>query len=177
MRRAAELAVGVVILSVGVGCSGSKDVDPLDPGLVRDLAVAQGSAGGDAHAGSYQLTLEVDSCDCPSVEFQGQTIDLCTISNVGALNTELSQGSGVLAIDSAIGLFTGAIESDDSFVVAGITDLSTLAGPLESLRRMDGEFSSDGNSAEGWAGQRLMGELVDQRIDCRWIGSFALNRI
>lgn len=175
MRKLA-LGIAILILSVGAGCTGDEPVDPLDPELVRDLSVAQGSASGDAHAGGYELTLEVDECDCPSLEYQGQTIDLCTISSVGTLNTEVSQGSGVLALDTAIGLFTGAIETDDSFVVAGITDLSTLAGPLESLRRMDGEFSSDGNSAEGWAGQRLMGELVDRRIDCRWIGSFALAR-
>lgn len=176
---ATSLAAGIAaaILAVGVGCGeGSEPIDPLDPELVRELALAQGSASGDAHAGSYQLQLEVDHCDCPSVSYEGQTIDLCTISSADALTTELSQGSGVLAISTAIGLFTGAIETNDSFVVAGITDLSTLAGPLESLRRMDGQFSGDGDSAEGWAGQRLLGELADQSIDCRWIGSFALTR-
>jgi hypothetical protein len=169
--------IAAVILTVGAGCGdGSEPIDPLDPELVRELAVAQGSASGDAHAGSHELTLRLDSCDCPSVEYEGQSIDLCTIGSVGTLAAELSEGSGVLAISTELGLFTGAIEANGSFVVAGITDLSTLVGPLEAVRRMDGNFSDAGDSAEGWAGQRLIGELPNQSIDCRWIGSFALAR-
>ena len=169
--------IAAVILAVGAGCGdGSEPIDPLDPELIHELAVAQGSASGDAHTGSYELALMLDSCDCPSVEYQGQSIDLCMISGLETIAAELGEGSGALAISTEFGLFTGAIEANGSFVVAGINDLSTLVGPLESVHRMDGKFSTAGDSAEGWAGQRLIGELANQSIDCRWIGSFALAR-
>ena len=167
-------AVTAALLTLSAGC-GSDPVDPLDPELVRELSLEQGTASGDAHAGNFTLHLAVDRCDCPSFEYQGQSVDLCLISEVGNTYANLAEGSGVLVMSSAIGLVTGAIETDSSFVVAGIEDLSTLAGPLESLKRMDGQFSDD-DSAEGWVGQRVIGEVPGQSIDCRWIGSFALTR-
>lgn len=169
-------AIAAVFLTVSAACgSGSESIDPLDPELVHELTRAQGTASGDARSGIFELQFSIDTCDCPILEVERQTIDLCTISS-GTFTSELNEGSGALAISTQAGLFTGAIELDDSFVVAGITDLTTLAGPLESLRRMDGQFSSDDDSAQGWAGQRLIGEIPGQTIDCRWIGSFALMR-
>jgi hypothetical protein len=173
MRGRTSLAL---LLAVGAGCgAGSEPVDPLDRELVRELSLAQGTASGDAHSGSFELQLSVDACDCPSLEVDGETVDLCTIAEFGSVQTELLEGSGVLAISSPVA-FTGAIETDGSFVIAGIEDLSTVAGPLESIRRMDGQFSDD-DSAQGWVGQRVVGEIPGQDIDCRWTGSFVLTRM
>lgn len=176
MRRRPLVSVIACALAstVGAGCEAGSEDDPLDVERVRELARDQGSANTDAHTGYHTLLLSMASCDCPRIEYQGQTLDLCTIQTIGAVTAELGEADGMLAMSTPLGLFTGAIEQDGSFVVAGITDLSTLAGPLEWVRRFDGEFASDG-SAEGWAGQRLIGELPDRRIDCRWIGSFALT--
>lgn len=169
----------VWILAFGAGCSpGSEPLDPLDRELIAELATAQGSASGDARSGAFTIAFTTDSCDCPSVEFDAQTIDLCTLVSLGELPAELVEGSGFLGIsnEGLALLLTGAIESDGSFIVAGTQDISTLASPLEALRRMDGQFSPSNDLAEGWAGQRLLGELATQAIDCRWTGSFVATR-
>ena len=44
------------------------------------------------------------------------------------------------------------------------------------LRRMDGEFTDQDDSAEGWAGQPSLGELAGEVIDCRWIGSLVATK-
>jgi hypothetical protein len=72
-------------------------------------------------------------------------------------------------------VLSGAIESDESFSVAAVHDASTLAGPLESLARIDGRFTGD--SVEGWAGQRLIGEVNGVEFDCRWLGDFVGARL
>ena len=42
-------AIAAVILAVGAACgSSSEPLDPLDPELVRELALAQGTGSGDA---------------------------------------------------------------------------------------------------------------------------------
>lgn len=167
-------AVAAVLLTFGAGCE-SEPVDPLDPELIHELAIERGTASGDARSGSYDFALAVDTCDCPTFDYQGQPFDLCQLREVGNIHAELTESDGALVMTSAFGLFTGAIEADGSFVVTGVEDLSTAAGPLEWLHRIDGQFSSD-DSAAGWLGQRLIGEVPGQRIDCRWIGSFALTR-
>jgi hypothetical protein len=166
----------LAILAVGAACeSGSGPIDPLDRELIQELAIAQGAAGGNARSGFYSIQLEPDECDCPSIELDDQTIDPCVAAN---FNAELSEANGVLALSavSVLGLMTGAIEADGSFVIAGIHDLSTAAGTLEALRRMDGQFATDDDAAEGWVGQRLIGEIPGQTIDCRWTGTFVASR-
>lgn len=165
-------------LAVGVACTptSSADQDPLDPALIHELALAQGSAQGDARSGPWTFEFNEQSCDCPSFEIDGEQLDLCKLASFATLEVELLEGSGLLGISAPqvpeFGLLTGAIEADGSFVVAGTQDLSNLAGSLEALRRMDGRFSADDALAEGWVGQRLIGEVPGQAIDCRWIGGF-----
>jgi hypothetical protein len=174
--RDAVRVVGAVILAVGAACEGrSEPVDPLDPELVRELSQAQGTGSGTAHELGFELQVSQEACDCPTLEVEGETVDVCTLAQFGSLQADLSQGSGVLAISSASTLFTGAIQADGSFVIGGILNLATAAGPLESIHRMDGQFSGD-DSAEGWAGQRLLGEIASEDFDCRWTGSFVLTR-
>lgn len=174
MRR----PVVAALLTLCVGCaSNSEPADPLDRELIAELATAQGSASGDARSGAFSISFTTDSCDCPSLELDGQAVDLCMLASFGELPVELVEGSGVLGIsnEAAALLLTGAIEADGSFVVTGTQDISMLASPLEALRRMDGVFS-DNDRAEGWAGQRLLGELATESIDCRWTGSFVATR-
>src|SRR5690606_25619448 len=96
------------------------------------------------------------------------------------LDLQLVEGSGLLGLSSAqipeFGLLSGAIEADGAFVVAGTQDLSNLAGSLEALRRMDGNFAANDAAAEGSVAQRLLGEVPGRAIDCRWIGSFDATR-
>lgn len=164
------------------GCAGTDDMsDPLDPELIREISMAQGSALGDPHSGAWQFVFELDSCDCPSVEVDAQPVELCALASFAGQGFEIDliEGGGVLAIpsgpDASFGVLSGAIEADGGFSVAARHDASTLAGPLESLARMDGQFTAD--SAEGWAGQRLIGELPGAELDCRWIGSFVGARL
>ncbi|HLT34699.1 MAG TPA: hypothetical protein VK034_00405 [Enhygromyxa sp.] len=170
-------SIAGLILAASAGCSSSDEpIDPLDRELVRELSLAQGTASGSAHAGTFTIEFSTDHCDCPNLEFDGQTVDICTLAELGGeASVELTEGSGVLAITAASISLTGAIEPDGSFMVAEIRNHTTLAGPIELLRRLDGQFS-DANTASGWAGQRVLGELAGDNVDCRWIGSFVINR-
>lgn len=171
-------SVAVLLLAASVGC-GDDEPDPLDRELLRELSLAQGTASGSARSGSFTLEFSTDSCDCPSVAIDGQSYDICTLARLADAEAQASEGSGVLAITPGnqvtLDVLTGAIESDGRFDIAQIHDATALIGKLEALRRMAGEFS-DENTAAGWAGQRLIGELVDQPVDCRWIGSFVMTR-
>ena len=180
MRCSMLVALVASLVAASVGCGADPDpVDPLDPELLRELARAQGTASGSARSGTFVLELATDSCDCPSVEFEGQAVDICTFAALSGAAVELLEGSGVLAIadgtESMFMMLRGAIEADGSFIVAETRNLTTLVGPLDALRRMDGQFL-DESSAEGWAGQRLIGELGGEHVDCRWIGSFVATR-
>jgi hypothetical protein len=159
----------------------SAPVDPLDPDLIRTISMAQGSASADTHSGVWQLVFEVDNCDCPSVELEDQLVDLCSFASFAgpSYEAQLIESGGLLAIpagfDASFGVLSGAIDADGGFSVASRHDASTVAGPLELLARMDGQF--DGDQVEGWAGQRLIGELASAQLDCRWIGSFVGTRL
>jgi hypothetical protein len=169
-----------VLLALGAGCIGDEgDGDPLDRDHIDALARAQGSASGNARSGPISLALATETCDCPTVELDAQPVDLCALvySPFDSAMPTLSEGSGVLGLTLDAILLTGAIDADGRFVIAGIQDLSNLGGSLELLRRMDGQFEAGDARAEGWAGQRLVGELVvGERIDCRWIGTFIGTR-
>lgn len=179
----AVIAGAAVIVALGwaPGCvDADAQVDPLAAELIRELSMAQGAATGDARSGSWRFTFETDSCDCPSLELDGESQELCALASYAALDLDLIEGSGVLAIptgpDAQAAVLTGAIESDGSFDVASHHDGTTIVGPLESLQRMDGEFRDGDTSANGWAGQRLIGEVAGSGIDCRWLGTFAATR-
>jgi hypothetical protein len=169
------LAVLVGVGPGGCGSSATSD-DPLDRDRVAEISVAQGSATGSARSGEFGFSLTRESCDCPTVELDGQPVDLCAFASVDALSATLVEASGVLVITTDVPFVAGAIEADGSFEVAAIEDLATLLGPVEALRRMDGQFTASNEQAEGWVGQRLLGQVVDAPIDCRWIGSFIATR-
>lgn len=165
------------VLGPSLACAAADDDDdPLARDRLQALALAQGSASGDARSGPLTLAFTREGCDCPALTVDGETVDLCGLANLGDVTVDVVEGSGVLGLDVAGALLTGAIEADGSFVLAGIEDLSTLGGSLEALRRMDGQFDA-ALEAEGWAGQRLVGEWVTgDGIDCRWTGRFVGTR-
>lgn len=170
-------ATGIVALCSVAGCGSSPSSDdPLDRDRIAELSLAQGSATGSERSGEFSFTLTTQSCDCPTVEFDGQSVDLCGFAQVDVLSATLVEGSGVLVITSDAPFLTGAIEADGSFELAATEDLSSLLGPVEALRRMDGQFAASNDEAEGWAGQRLLGQVVDDPIDCRWLGRFVATR-
>ncbi|KIG12317.1 hypothetical protein DB30_01585 [Enhygromyxa salina] len=164
------------------GCGGDQgESDPLDPELIRELSMARGSASANTHGGAWLLTFEVDTCDCPSVELDAEPLDLCALASFAGQGfvVGLVESGGVLAIPSdpnaSFGVLTGAIEADGAFDVAARHDASTLVGPLELLARMDGVATKD--HMDGWAGQRLIGEVAGTTLDCRWVGSFGGTRL
>ena len=181
MRRPSTLALPLAL----AGCSpGEPDpIDPLDAELIRELSMAQGDASGSAHAGTWSVRFEQDSCDCPSLTINGEPVDLCELGALALADEtplEFSEGGGVLAITtgpgSPFGVLTGAIASDGSFDVASRHDASTLVGALETLTRIDGSFDAGGGEVSGWAGQRLIGAPLGDAIDCRQVGSFTGSR-
>jgi hypothetical protein len=163
-------------LAVGLACADEPELDPLDPELIRELSLERGSAVGDVHAGAWAFEFELAACDCPSVEVDGQTEDLCTTARFLPGELQVSQADGLLAIPIDPITLTGAIESDGSFVIASRHDASTLLGPLESLARIDGQFDDSSTHADGSVAQRLLGELAGEPLDCRWTGSFVATR-
>jgi hypothetical protein len=168
--------LGVLACTLTLACADEPQLDPLDPELIRELSLARGTASGSTHAGLWQLEFELDHCDCPSVELGGQTQDLCELVQLIPGESQVSHVDGLLAIPIGPISSSGAIERDGSFVVASLHDASTLLGPLESLARLDGQFDADSTHADGSVAQRLLGELADESIDCRWTGSFVATR-
>lgn len=164
-------------LGLALACADEPEVDPLDPELIRELSLARGSAVGDSYDGLWQFEFEMGSCDCPSVELDGQTQELCELVVFVPDELQVSHTDGLLAIPIGPITSTGAIESDGSFVVASSHDASTLLGPLESLARIDGQFDADGVHADGSVAQRLLGELAGEPLDCRRTGSFVATRL
>jgi hypothetical protein len=175
--RARALLVSLAVS----GCAGDEPPDLLDRELLRTISMAQGTAQGDVHAGVWQLMFEVDTCDCPTVTIDAKPLDLCALASFAGqgFDAALIHSDGLLAIpsgpESSFGVLSGAIEADGSFSVAALHDASTIAGPLESLARIDGRFTGD--SVEGWAGQRLIGEVAGAQLDCRWLGDVVGSRL
>jgi hypothetical protein len=162
------------LLATALACA--DELDPLDPDLIRELSLERGSAVGDVHGGAWAFEFELATCDCPSVEVDGQTQDLCAFAQFWPGELQVSQADGLLAIPIDPITLTGAIESDGSFVVASRHDASTLLGPLESLARIDGQFKASSTQADGSVAQRLLGDLAGEPLDCRWTGSFVATR-
>jgi hypothetical protein len=178
-RRSHVLAVVSALaytLALAPACADEPPVDPLDPELIRELSLALGSAVGDTHNGSWQFEFELENCDCPSVQLDGQTQDLCKLVQFMPGELQISQVDGLLAIPIGPTTLTGAIESDGTFVVASQHDATTLLGPLESLARIDGQFNANSTHADGSVAQRLLGEIAGEPLDCRWTGSFVAQR-
>lgn len=164
------------LLAVAWACADEPEFDPLDPELIGEISLARGSAVGSTHGGTWTFEFTLDTCDCPSIEFDGQTQDLCELASFAPDDVQVSHSNGRLAIPVGPITLTGAIESDGTFIVASHHDLSTVLGPLESLARIDGEFDSSSTFAEGMVQQRLLGDLAGDALDCRWTGSFTAER-
>jgi len=174
----ASICVWLSALALAGSSCAEAEPDPLDPELLRPLATARGSGSGSAHAGGWGFGFDPGACDCPTVEVDDGEIDLCDLARLGSLGATISEASGLLAIEfpaSNFGAYSGAIDEDGSFVVARIHDASTAVGPLTILGRLDGTFTSL-DQAEGSAAQRLVGELLDRDVDCRWTTSFVSQR-
>jgi hypothetical protein len=165
-----------LVLTATLACVANSPIDPLDPELIREISLARGSAVGTSHGGPWQFHFDLETCDCPSIELDGQTQDLCELVQFLPDELQLTQADGILAIPIGPITSTGAIESDGTFIVASHHDATTLLGPLESLARIDGQFTADSTHAEGSVTQRLLGELANDPIDCRWIGTFTAER-
>jgi hypothetical protein len=179
VERARALVLVVGITTLGVACSSTDELDPLDREIVRELMLASGSARGDERSGVWSFHFQGGYCDCPPLEIDGQTVDPCWLVSFTDLEFLVVEGSGVLGFPTTtapgFGLLAGAIEDDGSFDVGGIHDLSALVGELVVIRRMEGRFLDD-LSAQGWAGRRLLGEPAGHVIDCRWTGDFVASR-
>jgi hypothetical protein len=176
--EAVRLRSNVVGLAcvLGLACADAPELDPLDRELIRELSLERGSAVGDQHGGTWSFEFQVDDCDCPSVEVDGLSYDLCELVPFVPADVQVTHANGLLAVSFGQITATGAIESDGSFIVASLHDESTVIGPLESLARLDGQFDQDSTSAEGWAGQRLIGDLAGDPLDCRRTGTFVAHR-
>jgi hypothetical protein len=177
LARLVALAKAVALAgAAALACVAEPPVDPLDPELIRELSLARGSATGNTHGGGWQFDFDLETCDCPSIELDGQTQDLCDLVQFLSGELQLTHADGILAIPIGPVTSTGAIETDGSFTVASHYDASSLLGPLESLGRIDGQFDPSSTHAEGSVTQRLLGELANDPIDCRWIGTFTAER-
>lgn len=166
-----------LVAALALACTEAPEVDPLDPELIRELAAERGSASGDDHGGTWTFEFEFDTCDCPSVDILGETQDLCELVPFTPTELQVTHSGGRLAISMGAITATGAIESDGTFVVAASHDASTIVGPLDALARLDGTFEQDGKRAQGWAGQRLIGQFAGEPLDCRRTGSFVAQRL
>jgi hypothetical protein len=172
--RGAALALALLL----AGCGGDAPSDWLDEATLLELAGEQGDASGTTWSGSYALELATTRCDCPSVTVEGSAIDLCSLVELGAPTLELTHADGFAVAPFGEGMLSGPVDADGRVVLAGVQDISTLAGPLELLARVEGtlELAPPGALLRADAGQRLRGELGGDAIDCRWLGELVATR-
>jgi hypothetical protein len=175
-RSHVSALLGVLTCTLALACADEPQIDPLDPELIHELSLARGSASGNLHDGLWQFEFELEDCDCPSVELDGQTQDLCALAVFIPDALQVTHTDGLLVIPIGPATTTGAIENDGTFVVASRHDASTLLGPLSSLARIDGQFDAASTHANGSVAQRLLGELAGEPLDCRQSGSFTATR-
>lgn len=181
MRRAEVISCALLAgaLLAGSGCAAGEPSDPLDPALIRELSTAQGSASGSARAGAWRFGFTTAACDCPELALDGQSLALCELATLRPLDATVSEFDGHLIVEfpaAVLSALTGPIDADGSFSVAGLHDVSTIAGPLELIGRLDGSVDGGDALATGDAAQRLIGELSGEPIDCRWTGEFVAER-
>lgn len=162
-----------------LACQAAEPSDPLDPDLLQELGMEQGSASGSARSGGWSFVFTPSSCDCPAVEVEESTLELCELAGLRPLDATVTELDGLLIVEfpaAMLSALTGPIDADGSFSVAGRHDASSVTGPLELLGRIDGNFDSDDSNATGEGSQRLLGEFAGVSVDCRWTGDFVAER-
>lgn len=162
-----------------LGCQAAEPSDPLDPDRLQELGMEQGSASGSARSGGWTFVFTPSSCDCPTVEVEQASVELCELASLRPIDADLIELDGLLIVElpaAMLSALTGPIDADGGFSVAGRHDASSVTGPLELLGRIDGRFEADDARAAGDAAQRLLGELAGVSVDCRWMGEFSAER-
>lgn len=174
----ARSAFALVFALVFAGCGGGEPADWLDEATLLELAGEQGDASGTIWSGSYVLEPSTASCDCPSVTIEGMPLELCSLVELATPTLELSHADGFLIAPFGEGMLSGAVDAEGGFTLASVQDVSTLAGEAKLLARMAGtlQLAAPGAVLEAEAGQRLVGELGGQSIDCRWLGDMVGTR-
>lgn len=160
------------------GCKPDEPADWLDESTLLELGGEQGNASGATWSGSYVLEPSTASCDCPSVMLADTSVDLCELVEVAAPTLELTHADGFLIAPFGAGMLSGPVDTDGGFALASVQDISTLAGAARLLARIDGtlELAAPGALLHAEAGQRLVGELGGESIDCRWLGEVSGTR-
>ena len=177
--RARGHALLATLLGAALACQAEQPGDPLDPELLQALGMERGSASGSARSGGWSFSFERRACDCPTVEVEQASVELCELASFRPLDASVVELDGLLIVEfpaAMLSALTGPIEADGSFSVAGRHDASSVTGPLELLARFDGSFDDEDASASGEAAQCLLGEFAGAAVDCRWTGDFVAER-
>lgn len=179
MRAPGRVVIVALLVGGLLACAEQPAGDWLDEAVLLELAAEQGSASGSSWSGSYALELGTTSCDCPSVALEGETIELCSLVELATGELELSHADGFVVAPFGEGMLSGPVEADGSFALASVQDVSTLLGPTKLLARIEGTLGlvEGGATLRGEAGQRLVGELAGDAIDCRWLGTVDATRL
>jgi hypothetical protein len=170
--------LALVLALLLAGCGADEPADWLDEATLLELAGEQGDASGVIWSGSYLLEPSTASCDCPSVTIEGTALELCSLVELATPTLELGHTDGFLLAPFGEGMLSGAVDAQGRFALASVQDISTLAGQAKLLARMEGTLELAGAEAvlQAEAGQRLVGELGGEPIDCRWLGAVTGTR-
>ncbi len=183
VSRAALFSIGLA--SVATACE-SPQLDPLDPGVIGDVANDPGDAVGSSYSGSYNFEATSLDCDCPLLEAEdfpgggeplglepGQQVDPCveidtfygrSVSAGGTI--ELTQSDGIEVWENWLPVMTGPVYADGDFVVAGYEDFSETFLNAQVVSRIDGRHL-DASRFTGILRQRVIAELPGLSLDCR----------
>lgn len=171
MNRPAPLALLVAGLFAVPAC---EEDDPLDVDVLAALAVDEGTATGSGRSGNYgpvdeeTLVVALESCDCPDV---GEADGCDLVAGLEATTDVLR----VLQIDGFVRIsyrdveLTGPLDANGSMAAASVRDESNFLYTARALTRLDAQFEQDtqGTRLEGTLQQRLQGDLLGDRVDCR----------
>lgn len=173
LARARPRSSGLFIAGL-LFLAGCDEEDPLDVEVLGALAVDEGTATGSGRSGNYgpvdaeTLVVALESCDCPDV---GEANGCDLVAGLEATTDVLA----VLQIDGFVRIsyrdveLTGPLDADGSMAAASVRDESNFLYTARTLARLDARFEQDtqGTRLSGTLQQRLEGELLGDRVDCR----------
>ncbi len=168
MSQARRIGVAVGLWLFATGCD---EADPLDAEVLAAIAVDEGSARGAGRSGDYgpvdaeTLVVALETCTCPDV---GEADGCDLVAGLEATTDELQ----VLQIDGFVRISYRDVElsdGDGTVVAASLRDESNFLYTARALARLDGRFDQDsiGTRLEGSLQQRIQGDLLGDRVDCR----------
>lgn len=185
--RLCRTALTALLTTAMLGCT-EEPTDRLDPGMVSDLAAAQGDALGLEASGGYRVQLDAVECGCSDLEFALQPLTMCSALFFAGLDqTPVEVDLDVVESDGRLVLSVfghpntkavGPLQANGEFEAGAVSRLTSFATTGSLVTRFEGDLNAaedDGFEIEGTIENRLLGraelegldDITQTNFDCR----------